>query len=257
MMMKLSIFAALAIALSVAPALAQSPQLQLRADIWCPHNCDPTSDKPGYMVEIAAALLKERAVTLSYALAPWARALVEAKAGGIDGVIGANKIDARGLILSTRPFGASRSVLVVRAGEGFAYQGPESFGTRRLGVILDYSYDEAIDAWIAKHKSDQQIIQTTSGGDALLFNLRKLVASRVDVVIEDHDVVTRVLAAIGLLDKVEFIPAGEVDPLFIALSPMTPKASETAALLGEGIDRLRRSGELGTILARYGVSDWE
>jgi len=113
-------------------------------------------------------------MTLNYALTPWARALVEAKAGGIDGVIGANKNDAQGLILSTRPFGYSRNVLVVRAGERFDYKGPDSFGERRLGVILDYSYNDAIDAWIAKNKGKQQTVQATSGDDALLINLRNL-----------------------------------------------------------------------------------
>lgn len=209
------------------------------------------------MVEIEAAVLKQRELGLNYALASWARALVEAKSGGIDGVNGANNIDAQDLILSSKPLGFSRKVLVVRAGKRFSYEGPESFGERRLGIVLDYSYTQAVDAWITKHKANQQIIQTTSGGDALLFNLRKLIANRVDVVIEDHDVVTRVLSTMGLLDKVELIPTGEADHLYVALSPMIPKAAETAALLGEGIDRLRKSGELKTILARYGVPDWE
>jgi len=56
---------------------------------------------------------------------------------------------------------------------------------------------------------------------------------------------------------VELIPTGDEDPLFIALSPNNPSSKATAAALGDGIDRLRKSGALKTILARYGVSDWE
>lgn len=209
------------------------------------------------MVEIAAAVLKERGAKLNYALTPWARALVEAKAGGIDGVIGASKSDGQGLILSTRPFGFSRNVLIVRAGERFEYKGPDSFGERRIGVILDYSYNDAIDAWIAKNKGKGQAVQATSGEDALVINLRKLDANRVDLVIEDYDVAKRVLSALGLMGKVELIPTGDEEPLFVALSPVNSNAVATSALLGEGIDRLRKSGELKTILARYGVSDWE
>jgi polar amino acid transport system substrate-binding protein len=50
---------------------------------------------------------------------------------------------------------------------------------------------------------------------------------------------------------------GDPNPLYIAFSPSDPRSPAYAALLSEGVVRLRASGRLAAILARYGLADWE
>jgi polar amino acid transport system substrate-binding protein len=238
-------------------AEAQQGSLRIRADVWCPYNCEPTAERPGFMIEITQRVLAGQGVTLDYQSMPWARALVEAAAGGIDGVVGASLTDARTLVPSSRPLGRSETVLIVRKGEGFGYAGADSLGARRLGVIVDYSYGKEIDAWLEKHKADRNLVQPTSGDDALPTNLRKLLGKRIDVVVEDRAVVERVARAMNLADAIEIVDTGNLDDLFVAISPKHPRAAELAKLLGDGVENLRRSGELAAIMARYGMRDWE
>jgi polar amino acid transport system substrate-binding protein len=45
--------------------------------------------------------------------------------------------------------------------------------------------------------------------------------------------------------------------VYIAFSPGNPKSQEYAQILSKGIQQLRASGELATILKKYGMSDWK
>ncbi|SFV56538.1 ABC transporter, periplasmic domain [hydrothermal vent metagenome] len=47
------------------------------------------------------------------------------------------------------------------------------------------------------------------------------------------------------------------DNVYLAFSPNNPHSKEYAKILSEGINTLRKSGELDKILAKYGLHDWE
>jgi len=49
-MKNLSIIALLLSLFLISPAIADT--ITIRADVWCPYNCEPDSEKPGYMIEI-------------------------------------------------------------------------------------------------------------------------------------------------------------------------------------------------------------
>ena len=40
---------------------ATAETVTLRADVWCPFNCEPDAASPGYMIEIAKAALEPAA----------------------------------------------------------------------------------------------------------------------------------------------------------------------------------------------------
>jgi polar amino acid transport system substrate-binding protein len=51
-------------------------------------------------------------------------------------------------------------------------------------------------------------------------------------------------------------PVGSTEVLYLAFAP-GKQGAERAARLDAGIRSLRQSGELGRILARYGLGDWK
>jgi len=61
-------------------------------------------------------------------------------------------------------------------------------------------------------------------------------------------------AETGEIDGV--LAAGEDDATKL-LSPKHPQAKRLAELIDEGIARLRKSGELKTVMGRYGLTDWQ
>ena len=64
------------------------------ADEWCPINCEPGSERPGFLVETARAVFEKAGHNLEYVKMPWSRTLDEVRKGRINGAIGAYFQDA-------------------------------------------------------------------------------------------------------------------------------------------------------------------
>ena len=100
--------------------------------------------------------------------------------------------------------------------------------------------------------------------EPLVLNIRKLLKGRIDVIPEDKSVFIETANGMGVLEKIE---SAGIDPinskegldearLYMAFSPKNPKSKEYAKLISAGIEQMRLSGELGKILAKYGLTDW-
>jgi polar amino acid transport system substrate-binding protein len=237
-------------------AAARADTVALRADEWCPYNCAPDHDKPGYAVELAREAFAAAGHTVDYQVLGWSRSIEDARAGRYAGIIGAIPDDAPDFIFPSEPIGASMEGYAVRKGTAFRYRDAESFAGKVLGSIAGYAFGGAVGEYIEAHKDDRSRVQLVSGDDALAQNLRKLVAGRVDVVVDDANVLANAIAELDLGEQVVVADAGKPGPIYIAFSPALPKGKENAAILDRGIAALRRSGRLDLILARYGLKDW-
>jgi polar amino acid transport system substrate-binding protein len=243
-----------ALASSAAPARAET--ITLRGDEWCPYNCVPGSERPGYAVEVAREVFAQAGHEVDYQTLGWARSVADARAGLYAAVIGAIPADAPDFVFPREPIGGSAPGYAVRTGTAFRYEGPSSFAGMVLGAISGYAYDGELGAYVEAHKDDRARVQLASGDDALAQNLKKLAAGRVDVLVDDANVLRGTIAELGLGDRVVVADEGEPVLIYIAFSPAVPGAEERAATLSEGVARMRASGRLAAILARYGLRDW-
>jgi polar amino acid transport system substrate-binding protein len=237
---------------------AQADEITLAADAWCPYNCAPGSERPGYMVEIATQAFESAGHKLIYKTIPWARALAEAEAGRLAGVFGASPDEAPGLVYPKLPLAQSRSVLLVRAGDSFTWTSVKSLEPHALGIILDYTYGAVLDPYIKANLKNTNRIQVMGGDEPLKGNLRKLLAGRIGVTVDDAAVMAYEIADQKLADSVRMVDMSDAaNPLYIGFAPKLPQAAAYAKRLDETVERLRASGDLEKILARYGLRDWE
>ncbi|MFO1040021.1 MAG: transporter substrate-binding domain-containing protein [Geminicoccaceae bacterium] len=238
------------------PTAGAVETVRLRADAYCPVNCEPSSDRPGYAVEIARTVFGAAGLEVDYALLSWARSIAETRAGRYSGVIGAAATEVPDFVLS-QPIGSGELGMAVRRGEHFDFNDPERFDRRLMAVIDGYAYDEgALDAYILSNTGRPEVITSVSSPTALADNLRKLAASRVDLVPDDANVLRHNIHQLGLDDVLEVITDGHYSPIYIAFSPADPMARTLAQILDRGLDELRQSGQLATLLERYGLADW-
>lgn len=242
------------ILVATGPTVALADTIVLQADVWCPYNCEPGAERPGYMVEIAQEVFGAAGHTVDYQVAPWTRALANVRSGMAQGAIGASETDAEGFVFPAQPLGVSANGFAVRKAQGWTYQGLESLSGHQVGVIQDYSYGEELDTWIAANAGQ---VQALSGDDALDMNLRKLIAGRVDAVLDDVNVLSYAVRTGGLGDEVVVQKTAKAQPVSIAFTPGAATSDTYAALLADGIVTLRESGRLAEILSAYGLSDWQ
>ncbi len=250
-------FLAMALILT-APAAAGADVIVIRADEWCPYNCAPDSDRPGYMIEIARAVFEKQGHAIDYDVTNWSRAIMLAEKGKIDAIVGAVRAEAPNLIFPDIETGYSINGFFVRKGHGWRFDGMDSLKAVRMGVIQDYGYGK-LDPYIEAGRETDRIL-VTAGENALELNIRMLLKGRIDAVNEDIAVFRNTAREMGVTDQIDFAgddgESGEANAVHIAFSPASPASAERARLLGEGMRNLRAGGELARILERYGLSDW-
>jgi polar amino acid transport system substrate-binding protein len=231
------------------------------ADVWCPYNCDPKSDKPGFMIEIAKQVFEPKGIKVEYKAMPWERAIEETRKGSYTAIVGAAKNDAPDFLFPSEALGNSTNAFYVKADSSWKFEDISSLNKIALGVIEGYTYESSLDEYIESNKGNPSKIQSISGDTAIDQNFKKLLKGRIGAYLENINVAQKHISDNSLWGK--FKMAGQMvtedveeQHLFIAFSPVNERSQDYARMLSEGVQELRKSGKLKDILNRYNVQDW-
>lgn len=245
-----------ALGLCIAASTAFSESIRLRADNWMPFNGDPKADKPGYVVELCKAIFEPQGIKIDYDTMPWEEAVKAAREGSIDGVIGAAPDEGKGLVFPKESINVLRIALVGKKGLTWNLENAASFEKVKIGVVPGYAYWEGLDNYIKTAKPTRVVVFT--GDNPTETAIRKLQEGVIDLFPENLIVFSWNVRALGLKTtdfKPYYINTG--DDIYVAFTPKGPNGARWAKLFDEGIQKLRKSGELKKILSAYGVEDWK
>ena len=237
-----------------AQAEEKGKTLTIAADIWCPINCDPAASELGIGIDLAKKIFEPLGYQVNYIVTPWARALDDARQGRIDAVVGANTTDDPTLIFPKNAITNISDDFYVRAENPLQYRDISSLSDQRLGIIKDYGYDAHLTEFIAGQMHKAGMIQAISGDTALEQNIKKLLAKRIDVLVESSVIMDYKIKTDGLKGKMRWvggIPQGNV---FVAFSPALTSSALHAQQFDEGMTRLKTSGELSALYQSYGLA---
>lgn len=229
--------------------------ISIRSDNWCPYACDGGA-MPGYMVEATRAIFAKHGHKIDFKTSHWINAIKDTRANKVTALIGCSRADAPDFIFPERPLGQMINYYFVNKNSNWSYHGRQSLTGKRIGVIANYSYGDAVDNLVkTKHKS----LIVISGPDPLGQIFKKMASGELDAFVESPVVLSFNLGkrklALDTFKPVSGNLANDPD-LYIAFSPNNPKSAHYAELISKGIDDMRRSGELQRILERYNLSDW-
>lgn len=227
--------------------------LTIAADEWCPINCRPGQERQGIGVDLAKAIFEPLGYRVEYVIMPWARALEEARQGRVDAVVGANTADDPSLIFPDSFVLEITDDFYALQGRSIAFSGVESLKGLRVGYIKDYGYGKEINAFLERQRGTPGSVQEVSGEDALEQNIRKLMAGRIDVVLESSAVMDYTLKEKNLADKVKRIGGLPQGHVFVAFSPRVAASKERSRQFDAGMRRLEASGELRALYGLYGL----
>lgn len=236
---------------------AGAGEVHLRADSWCPYNCEPGA-RPGYLVEIARQALEPAGHKVDYALKPWTETLDAVRAGTATAALGAVAAEAPDLVYPAASLGMSRPTLVIRRGKEVGTITPanlDGLKALRFGSIKDYYYGEEINKFIDANKGAANMVQV-SGDNVTEDLINLLIESKIDAMVEDSNVVDYLLESKGYRNLFVYVPLGEQSSVSIGFSPKDPLSPTYAKLIDEKLAAMRASGALADLLGRYGVRDW-
>jgi polar amino acid transport system substrate-binding protein len=228
-------------------------EITIAADRWCPINCEPNSSMPGIMIEIAKKIFQEKGHRINYIIYPWKRAVLLARKGEIDGIIGAFNGDAPDFFFPQNEQITLKNSFFVLKDNVWNYSGPEALQNITLGFISGYDYGPILNNYIKTAPKDKILL--ISGSEGLsnrLFTLLKF--KRVDVIVETDLVLMYELKKTGKQKQVRYAgDASQKMKAYIAFSPNSSKSLEYSKILSDGMIGLKRSGELDKIIKKYTV----
>ncbi len=237
-------------------SVVRADEIVLVADKWCPYNCAPGDELPGFMVDIAEYAFAKQGHTVRYQLLPWARAIATVRDGLFHGIIGTGRSETPDFVFPSIALGQASQTFYTRKGFSWSYEGLDSLNRITLGVINGYSYGKLLEHYI-KPNTDSKRIQIVSGKTALKQNIEKLTLGRIDALIEDKNVFQYHLHARAAPNEFSAAGVAYTENVYIAFSPKLEQAQVYAALLDKAMTVLRKQGELQAILDKYGLDDWQ
>ena len=236
------------------PTSAIADAISLGADNWCPYTCDPSSDHPGLLVEIARYSFEKAGHTVVFKVMPWSRAIQESREGRLDGIVGAFSADVPDFVFPSVPQLTAENRFFVSPKNSWRFTGLESLSSIALGVVQDYHYEPKLDEYIVKFSRDPSRVQVAKGDDPIATNIEKLLAGRIGTFLDDDKVVKYILTQRGTPDAL--IEAGSLESanVFIAFSPKIKVSATCAKILSDGTREMRENGELAKLERRYGIN---
>ena len=230
--------------------------LSIVADEWCPFNCSKDSLDQGFVIDMTKDILGAAGFSIDYSTQAWTSALDDVKAGRRDAIVGASREEAQGLIMVEEPFGEHKNCFYTRLADPFVYSSVDALAARRIAIAAGYLYGEPLDSYIASNRPNFNRIQMSTGEQPLLINIRKLESRRVDTVIENMQVMDYSLRKYRI-SGIRLAGCDAPTPIYMAISPKREDAGKVASMLALGIRKMRQTGKMRELLARYGLSDWK
>lgn len=239
-----------------AHAALDKTKLVIAGDYWCPYNCKPNSDKPGFLVDIFRRAMRIYDVDVEYIMMPWSKALDELDKGNIDGIIGINNIKDKNLIASKLPLEYSVTKAFTKKDSEWVYDGPESLRGKRLGIIMDYTADDSINNYIGvNYTINPGEFVVEYGKNAVIESIANILDNKSDVYIEDERVVKYYLHTTGFGKDIR--DAGAISskplPIYIAFVANIPNVQRYIQYFEKGLASLKATGEYDELRLRYNM----
>lgn len=235
------------------PALPEGRTLVFASDEWCPYVCFE-STQPGYLVELARAVFESPSRPVEIRRMSWPRAVREAEAGRIDGVLGAAAGESPRLRYPERPAAGDPVAFAVRHDDPWRFDGVDSLVERRIGIAEGYRFGPPFDAALFAEGRPVPGVEALSTEQPTRINLQKLVGGRIDTVIDNGHVLRHESERGGFFPAVRIIATGIEQPVFVAFAD-SPEGEAMARHFDRTLD-LRSGRQKVTGLQReYGPMD--
>jgi len=226
---------------------AQNKTINLVADSWPPFS-DKNSPSGGLSVEIAKEALKERGYSIRVHFVPWPRALQEIASGASDVLPEVWLTHSnREFLHCSEPYAYNDLKFIKKKGSDFEYQGLDSLKGKTVGVVRDYGYTDEF---------DMSTVFKKEGVTDQILNIKKLLAGRIDLAIDDPVVVERLVKSESedLFKEIEFTKNSlALVPLYFCAGKSSGKNKEIVTDFNSGLERMKNDGTYDRLLKKYGV----
>lgn len=210
---------------------------------------DSSNPTDGLSLEIIRAAFKTQGDDVKMVYVPWARAVAGVNDGTYDILPNAWYTEARTkeMVFST-PYAVNNVKFIKAKGDPFEFKGLDSLKGKRVGIVRGYGYGDAFSANTGFTRDEVSDVLT---------NVKKVVAKRVDLTLED-EIVAKFLVSKEdpkMLDQIEFSQESlSSNPLHVTSGKKNPNHAEIISKFNAGYELIKSNGTLAAILKKYNMS---
>lgn len=242
--MKKLISVGLGLLLLIPSAMAKT--LTAAQDPWPPFvTADP--ERPGISVELVTAAMETQGYQVDFKNMPWARALDAVNKGNID-ILPAtwHTKDRTEFLHYSDAYMDNELTFIKRSGDDFQFSNLNDLEGKAVGVVRDYGYG---DAFLSATNFEKPVANN------LATNLKKLLASRIDLTLEDKIVAQSVMQKEGL-DSNQFSFTDKslsTNALHVTSGKANPDGRAIIDAYNQGLKAIKANGTFEKIVKKYGV----
>lgn len=211
-------------------------------DDWYPYSALKNGSLRGFAVDVITAAYAAVEVPVKFKSAPYARCLKLVQIGQEAGCFDSLKDEklSKDFLFHHEPIFRAEIGIFATSEVAQANLKPVNLKGKRVGVTHGYTYTDEID-------QDASIRREVAPSD--LLNLRKLLLKRADYALVYTRVVDSLVARYPQEFKGKIHQVGLVtqDNLYVSFSKVHPDAVRYAALLDQGLLKIRRNGQYAKI----------
>jgi polar amino acid transport system substrate-binding protein len=253
-------FASFLLGLSTLASGASPEPIRLGYDDFCPYSC-LRDDKNGYFVDAVQQVLETHGYKVVPTKGSWARLKSMAQKGQLELVVPLTRFETEELKLdrNSLPLGQIEGRLFTYTGSTWEYKGETSLKGQSMAIIRDYGYPPVITA-LVEDPAQQKYILTLASDLGTDQQVKMLANKRITIVPSDRNAFLYHARRHALEGSIKIVGELPMDSLYtdlhVGISTRDPELRKKLRLaLDKGIDELKKSGELGRIKMKYGVSD--
>lgn len=233
------------------------PKIVLLADPWCPHTCDPSQGKLGILIDMAKLILERSGYEVEYKILNWSRSIDEVRKGRADVLAGAFVSDAEDFVFPSRHQFSTQNCFYSLESKKFAYKDSDSLKAKRVGIVQGYSYPPLDELIVLPEAKTGIKFEAVSGTEGLLANWKKLIAGRLDVVLEDSSVFRYFQSQQLEAKKADSMGCLEEQNTYLAFSPHPSRVDQSkqlAKLVSDAMTDKKFQKEFKRIYSDYGIT---
>ncbi len=216
---------------------------------WPPYAMEVEEELTGTDIEITQAVFRQLGMAIKIQFYPWKRCLMMVERQQADAVLDAGLIPEREefLYFPEEPVSEGVTVFFIKAGRTIPFTTLEDLNGLRIGAGLGYNYCDEID--------QAPFIQQAERVSTLEQNFKKLLADRIDVVVEADAVGYFTAKQMGILDQITIIPNALYcqGGNYLAFSKK-PGYAQLASQFNQALRAFKMTDAYTQLLQSYGIA---
>ncbi len=237
------------------PAVAEELVFVNDATPYCPYTI--CNNGRGYVIDVLIAVYEQVGYTVKIENLPWNRAIAMVGTGKVNGIVGITRDVLPQLVYPKSEIARYTPAVFSLKANPWDYDGVASLKAIRLGMVENYGNGEG-NPELAGYLDSRPANVTYIAADNAISHLFMMIeAGHIDAMIEDQAVGNYHLQIAGKAALFKATPIQKHSLYgYIGFDPNDKQSRHLAAQFDAGLDRLRKTGRLKAILARYSLSDW-